>query len=488
MVFFSDRGVGKGPPPRPTAQKPVLGDKASAPPALSIGYGEDQPQELRSIPPDMVQARGSTFPNITPHGIAPGTGTTPFPNQRMPQLAHLPMAPPQFPFQAALPRSITSVPMPIYPNNASPMIPQTYIPAPWHGPPNVPFPVSTGYSVPLQVGHSGITPSSNQNIPPGAQYPRFPPQAMESRGPGVPFPLPNQPSVHPGQVQPPVSLQNQSLSGPNNVYFTPLVQHTQAQPGISGQLPPNQFHPGQFPQNLPNAYMGPLPPSVPSSQPQPKPRSSWNGTKQTTDFQPTPQVSFSQNGQMPLAQHSVTYSQMLPGAPVLQGMMYCQPGAAQTQVPPSSNVMAQQQTTAQNNPMFPPGNPAQNTNSSSLGLDHVPVMDKPNPGTLSGILKPSPAAPLHQNQNSLGDLLKPLSPENASAVPESKEPLQQITSQHDASSLHSQLDQLSIASKTETMRCERGAQHSTKQNNNIEHESQAGDSVMSNFDPYWTAN
>ncbi|XP_062841796.1 tyrosine-protein phosphatase non-receptor type 23b [Trichomycterus rosablanca] len=497
-----DRDVAKGPPPRPTAQKPVLGNKASAPPAASITYREDLPQELRSLPPDMAHARGSTFPNITPHGTAPlawppGTAPTPFPNQRMPQLAHLPTAPlqplvsgfgvPQQ-FQSAPPGNITPVPHQMNPNNPSQMTPQTYIPAPWQGPPSVPFPVSAGYPVPPQVGlQSATRPTvpgqpipvpggqfTNQHIPPGTQYQSFPPQigqGMMFQRPGFPFPVSNQPVVRPGQIQPPVSLQSQLLPGP------PLAQYTQSQPGLPSQQvplpgqertqpPPNQFHPGQFPQNLPHAYMGPVLPSVPSSQPQPKPRSSWNQT--------TPQVSFSQNPQVPLAQHSTNYPQMLPGAAVPQGSMYFQPGAAQTQVlhPATQNGMAQQQTTAQTNPMIPPGNPPQNIHSSSSGLGHVPVMDNPNPLTLTGILTPSPA----------GDLLKSSSTENAPGVTQSEETLKQMSQQDASHLLRDQLDQLSIASN-ETLKCESGEKNSTKQNGQ---ESQTGDSVISDFDPFWT--
>lgn len=223
------------PPPRPTSQKPGLGNNTPGPQSgtstmktyvSSFSLRQDVSQELHSLPQEMAITRGPPHPDIGPHGPAPltlppGATNPPFLNQpqltppqpvghMQPPLVH--SVPQQF--QPGPCRGIIPVPPQINPQHASQMLHQGYIPAPW------------------------------------------------------------QKSTSVTKSQPPVPLQSQSQSIPTTVYWPTLGAHTQTQPGLPVQpgllpvslspfpgeakvqpFPPslvNQFHPAQPTQNLPN--------------------------------------------------------------------------------------------------------------------------------------------------------------------------------------------------------------------------------------------
>lgn len=504
--------VAKVPPPRPTAQKPVLGNSTPRPQSgtssmeasvPSFTPGQHVPQNLHNLPPDMALARGPPLPNFGPHGPTPLTwppvaASAPFSNQGTPQLTPTKQPPygqvsgvlqpsgyvvPQQ-FQPGPSGGITPVPPQIHPSQ---MPHQGYIPAPWQRPPSVPFPiVSANYTMPPEMGHSAARPglpghvlmsggqgqhmqsgmpqsSSAQQVTPGTQYQGFPPQpapGIISQAPRVAFFGQSQPSSHPGQFQPPVPPQSQSQSIPTTAYWPALGAQSQpglpVQPGLLSvtqaslpgeakvqQFPPgpvNQFHPGQTPQNQPQAHMGHVLPSVPYSQP----GALQNANKPTPLSQTTTQVPFSQNIPMPFA-----YQSCNPGLP--QGAIF-QGGTPHSQAQPLPAQNMCQQPTTQFSPMFQTGNPLQiqhvpPQNNSSSGPSTVPVMDNPNPPALAGILTPSPAPPLSNPQP--GSVLKPSSSEN-------KEGFQQINPSRGAvnpDSIQDRMDKLSIASQQEASDC-----------------------------------
>lgn len=495
------------PPPRPTAQKPVFGNKTPGPQSgtasmeasvSSFSLGQDVPQKLHSLPPDMALARGPPLPNTGPHGPIPltwppGAASPPFSNQGTPQYTPTkqppygqvsgvpqPMVPIQHPssyivpqqFQPGPSRGMTPVLPQINPQNTSQVPHQGYIPAPWQKSPSIPFPVvSANYTMPPEMGQSAARPglpgpvlmcggqgqymqpsmpqsSSAQQVTPGTPYQGFPQQpghGITSQAPRVAFFGQNQPSSHPGQFQPPVPPQSQSPVPPQSqaqpipttAYWPILGAHTQSQPGLPIQpgllsvtqaslpgeakvqpFPPgpvNQFQARQSTQNHPQAHMGHVLPSIPSSQPQQMPGSFQNTNKQTPLSQPTTQVPFSQNLPMPFGYQSSDHSHMPQRIALPEGNMYFQGGTPHSQAQPLPSQNMSQQPTTQFSPMFQTGNPLQNQNippqnNSSSGPITVPVMDNPNPPALAGILTPSPAHPLPYNQTR--PVLKPSSSEN----------------------------------------------------------------------------
>ncbi|XP_072532592.1 tyrosine-protein phosphatase non-receptor type 23b [Salminus brasiliensis] len=498
-IALLEKQVGKGPPARPTAQKPVLGNKVpssgSGPSSLeAVGPSaipfsrEDLPLELRSFPPDLASAGGSALPNIPNHSAVPLSwppgaapfAPNPFPNQRTPQLSHVsqahfgqapgipPSAAPLQPpgsgyilpqqFQPGAPRG--STPVPSNPQNTSQMPPQGYMPAPWQQAPSAPFPVVPGgytglpqqtgpqsaprpnvpgHQVPMPGGHfpqqmqTGLPQTTSaQQIPPGSQYPvPHPRQSRSSQIPTAAFPGQNQPPIHPGQLQPMMPGQGQPQQGPAPLYWPSMAPQTQSQPGLPAQPvlqpqraalpvqaqgqphsgPVNQFFPGQPPQNQPQVPMSHVPPFFPAVQSQQMPGSFQNPNKQAPVPQTTPQ-----NPQMPYIYHPSNHHQMPPG-PV-------PPNSAQAGPPHTHYVMGQPSVTTQFNPMFQqPVRPPQTQNLQPQNIPSssgpvVPVMDNPNPPALAGILTPSPAQPLPQNQAIPGNVLTPSSTGNASSVPQ----------------------------------------------------------------------
>lgn len=527
------REVAKVPPPRPTAQKPVLGNKTPGPQTgtssmeasvSSFSLGQDVPQKLHTLPPAMALARGPPLPNTGPHGPTPltwppGAARPPFSNQGMPQYTPTkqppygqvsgvpqPMVPIQPPSSYAVPqqfqpgpsRGMTPVPPQINPQNTSQVPHQGYIPAPWQKSPNVPFPiVSANYPMSPEMGQPAARPglpghvlmcggqgqymqpsmpqsSSAQQVTPGTQYQGFPQQpghGITSQAPRVAFLGQNQPSSHPGQFQPPVPPQSHSQPIPTTAYWPQSQPGLPTQPGLlsvtqtslPGEAkvqpfspgPVNQFHPGQSTQNQPQAQMGHVLPSIPSSQPQQVPGSFQNTNKQTPISQPTTQVPFSQNPLMPFTYHSSDNSPMPQRIALPGGNMYFQGGTPHSQAQPLPAQNMSQQPTTPFSPMFQAVNPLQNQNippqnTLSSGPITVPVMDNPNPPALTGILTPSPAHPLPCNQT--GPVLKPSSSENSFNIALNKEGFQQINPSHGAMNhgcIQDKMDKLSIGSQGE---------------------------------------
>lgn len=468
MVFlsYSYREVARGPPARPSAQKPVLSAKApssgcgpssleaAGPSVIPCRLG-DLPQELRSLPPDMALAGGSAFPNIRPYGAVPLTwppgavpfAPTPFPNQRMPQLAHYnygqatgvlpPTAPPQGPRSGHILPSRGGTPVPPNPQNTFQMPPQGYMPAPWQQAPSSTVPSQIGpqavarpslprHQTPMPSGQfphpvgqqmqTGLPQSASApQIPPGIQYSAPQPgQGLSSQTPVAAFSGQIQQPIHPGQFRPMMAGQGQPQPSPTHYNWPPQTQSQTGlpvQPGPQSQrapLPvqaqgqphfgsPNQIYPGQLPQNQPLTHMSHILPPFPSSQPQQMPGSFLNTNQQAGAPQTTTQIPFSQNAPMPFTYNPSNQPQIPPGS----ALPYNVPAGA----PHNQHGMGQQPVNTQFNPMFQPVRP-QNQNlsqtipSSSSG-PAVPVMDNPNPPAFDGILTPSPSQRLPQNQAAL---------------------------------------------------------------------------------------
>ncbi|XP_049331506.1 tyrosine-protein phosphatase non-receptor type 23b [Astyanax mexicanus] len=446
-VALLEREVGKGPPARPTAPKPVLGNKVSSsgssgpssleavgPSAMPFSC-EDLPQELRCIPPEMNAPSRGAVPLTWPPGAAPFAPNL-FPNQRMPQFnqAHFGQAPGVPPSAAPLQPSGYILPQHFQPGgtqggapvrppnlqNAPQVPPQGYMPVPWQQTPGAPYtgpprPNLPGQQVPMPVGQfpqqmPTVFPqtSSAQQIPPGTQYPV--PQPRQSRTSQIPtnaIPAQHQPPSSPGQFQPMMPGQGQPQQGPAPVYWPSMPLQTQPQPGVPVQAqgpplsgPPNQFLPGPPLQNQPQPQMGHVPPFFPPAQSQQIPGS----------FQRMP---FSQNPQIPIAYHSSIPHQMPPGAVPPSN---AQPGPPQTQ-----QFMGQPPATTQFNPMFQPVRPPQPPSTQNFYPQNIPsstgpvtqVLDNPNPPALADILTPSPAqrpgnvlnpSPMEPVQDKMGKL------------------------------------------------------------------------------------
>ncbi|XP_051527115.1 tyrosine-protein phosphatase non-receptor type 23-like [Myxocyprinus asiaticus] len=306
-VSLLEREIGKTPPPRSTGQKPVVGQKvlgsrsgpssleAVGPSLAPFGAGEDLPQELRSLPPNMNFARGTVLPNPgTPPTRPQGTSPFPpsqFPNPQFPntdlklrqQLAHhlppnlAPYGQSSGPPQPSAPLQIPGLPQqfharsaggitPVYPqvnqSTASQLPTQGYNPALWQQAHSGPIVVSGGYTVPPQMGQmpqnsirsglpgpqvslgqqmqTGIPQSSSaQPVMQGTLYQSFSPQP----GQIIPSTTPRNaytgqilPPFQPGQYQPPRPVQAQQQSDFPTSYRPVLVPHTQPQHGLPGQI------------------------------------------------------------------------------------------------------------------------------------------------------------------------------------------------------------------------------------------------------------
>ncbi|XP_016370579.1 tyrosine-protein phosphatase non-receptor type 23-like isoform X2 [Sinocyclocheilus rhinocerous] len=298
-VALLEKEIGKGPPPRPAARKPVVGQKVvghmSGPSSLesvgpSVASFEDLPQELRSLPPNLNSPRGSVLSNPVPHGGTPVSWPqgaspfppTPFPNPQFPttdpklrqQLAHhLPLAtygqpsaplqipgPPTQQFQVRPAGGIT----PVHPQvnqSTSPQVPaQGYNPALWQQAHGGPIAVTGGYSVPPQMGQ----------IPQNLIRPGLPGQPQVS--------LPNSFGQQMPTGMPQSSSVQQIIQGAPCQRFTtqprqsiPSTTPRSAFPGqILPPFPPGQVQPpmpGQAQQQsgLPSGYRPAL---LPHTQPQ----------------------------------------------------------------------------------------------------------------------------------------------------------------------------------------------------------------------------
>uniref|UniRef100_A0A8C1K2R4 Protein tyrosine phosphatase, non-receptor type 23, b n=1 Tax=Cyprinus carpio TaxID=7962 RepID=A0A8C1K2R4_CYPCA len=271
-VALLEKEIGKGPPPRPAAQKPVVGQKIvghrSGPSSLesvgpSVASFKDLPQELRSLPPNLNLPRVPVVSNPIPHGATPVSwpqGANPFlptqfSNPQFPttdpklrqQLAHhlpqvpygQPSAPQQIPgspqqFQVRPAGGIT----PVHPQvnqSSTPQVPaHGYNPALWQQ--GGPIAVTGGYSVPPQMGQ----------IPQSSFRPGLPGQPQVS--------LPNSLGQQMPTGMPQSSSVQQIIQGAPSQNFTnqpsQSIPSTTPRSAFPGQiLPP--FPPGQVQPPMP---------------------------------------------------------------------------------------------------------------------------------------------------------------------------------------------------------------------------------------------
>ncbi|XP_068180543.1 tyrosine-protein phosphatase non-receptor type 23 [Antennarius striatus] len=323
----------KKPPARPTAAKPSLKPKASDVDsacssledqelaqlsAAILALGGDLPEELRSLPPDIPSFPTSAAHLPGPEAFAPpsvnlgGSSSLPWPgapaagvprfpaNLPPPELlariaqfptsgglaaqgplpqGPLPQIPPQFPPPAAVSGYRPPTPQTLRPVAPAPVRPSTttvdsiqapipsYTPTPQHP---VPPAVSTGYTVPPQLG----------------AYPHFIPR------PGMPF--------HTSASQP--QQQKQPQQYPQSV-GQPLTQRYQPGPrAVSGPPPPHQTQ-----QGYPHGYMPPQPGVPPQYQ------QAFPGHLQQNGYQPPPQIP--QGYQTPQGYVPQQHPQMMPRPP-----------------------------------------------------------------------------------------------------------------------------------------------------------------------------
>ncbi|XP_067267460.1 tyrosine-protein phosphatase non-receptor type 23b isoform X1 [Chanodichthys erythropterus] len=464
-VALLEKEIGKGPPPRPAARKPVVGQKVvgsrTGPSSLesigpSVASFEDLPQELRSLPPNLNLPRGPVFPNPVPHGGSPFPPAR-FPNPQFPttdpkqQLSHnlpqnqapygqsfapmqIPGMPPQQ-FQGRSSGGITHVHPQVNQSNTPQVPSQGYNPALWQQAHSGPIAVTGGYSVPPQMGQipqnsirpglpgqpqvslpnslgqqmpTGMTQSSSvQQIIQGTQCQSFttqPRQSIPSTTPRSAFPGQILPPFPPGQVQAPMLGQTQQQPGLPSGYRPTLGPQIQPQHGLPSQLShPQQFHPGQLPQNRPQPYMGYT--SFSSLQPQqiPAPQQVHPGS------QIFPQAPLSQNSQIPFGAHPHSQPQMPTGAVPPQSNMYSfapthmgQQHMGQQTIPPQFNTMF---NGPGGQPMYTPGQSRilgpQNVSHQSSGQAAAAVMDNPVPPSLASTLIPTPSPVQVSSQNQI---------------------------------------------------------------------------------------
>ncbi|RXN26323.1 tyrosine- phosphatase non-receptor type 23-like protein [Labeo rohita] len=405
-VTLLEKEIGKVPPPRPAAQKPVIGQKVISGPS-SV---EDLPQELQSLPPNLNLPRGPVLSSSVPHSGPPVSWPqraspfppTQFPNPQFPtadpklrqQLAHhLPQAPygqPSAPMQipGTPPQQFQVRPHPQVNQLTNPQVPaQGYNPALWQQPHGGPV-ATGGYSVPPQMGQipqNSIRPglpgqpqvslanSFGQQMPtgmpqsssvqqiiqgtPSQSFTNQPRQSIPSATPRSAFPGQILPPFPPGQVQPPMPGQTHQQPGLPSGYRPALLPHTQPQFGPPGQLtvshPQGALIPGQAQAQPQSTQFHPG--QLPQNRPQPN-----------IGYAPTSFPS-SQPQQIPPPHQVHPGSQMFPQAPLSQNSQVSfgprplsQPGA----VPPQSNIysfaathmaqqpMGQQTIPSQFNTMF----------------------------------------------------------------------------------------------------------------------------------------
>lgn len=447
------------PPPRPAARKPVVGQKVvgsrTGPSSLesvgpSVASFEDFPQELRSLPPNLNLPRGPVLPNPVPHGGSPFPPTR-FPNPQFPttdpkqQLSHnfpqnqapygqpfAPMQIPGMPPQQFQVRSSGGITHPQVNQSNIPQVPsQGYNPALWQQAQGGPVAVTGGYSMPPQMGQipqNSIRPglpgqpqvslpnsigqqmptvmtqsSSVQQIIQGTQCQSFTTQPRQTT-PRSAFPGQILPPFPPGQVQAPMPGQTQQQPGLPSGYRPSLGPQIQPQHGLPSQLShPQQFHPGQLPQNRPQPYMGYT--SFSSLQPQqiPAPQQVHPGS------QIFPQAPLSQNSQIPFGARPHSQPQMPTGSVPPQSNMYSfapthmgqQPMGQQT-IPPQFNTMF---NGPGGQPMYTPGQSQilgpQNVAHQSSGQAAAAVMDNPVPPSLASTLIPTPSPVQVSSQNQI---------------------------------------------------------------------------------------
>ncbi|KAF4100539.1 tyrosine-protein phosphatase non-receptor type 23b [Onychostoma macrolepis] len=452
-VALVEKEIGKGQPPRPAAQKPVVGQKVvgrrSGPSSLqsvgpSVASFEDLPQELRSLPPNLNLPRFPVVSNPNPHGGTPVSwlqGPNPFPPTQFPnpqfpttdpklrqQLAHhlpqvpygQPSAPLQIPgpspqqFQVRPAGGITPVHPQVNQSTTPQMLAQGYNPALWQQG----GPITGGYSVPPQMGQipqNSIRPglpgqpqvslpnsqgqqmptgmpqySSVQQIIQGAPCQNFTTQPRQS----IPSTTPR--SAFPGQILPPF---------PPGQVQPPMPGQAQQQSGL-----PSGYRPALLPHTQPQ--LGP-PGQLTVSHPQGalisgqvQPQSTLSNqfhpgqlpqNRPYMGYAATPFPS-SQPQQIPAPHQVHPGSHVLPQAPLSQNSQvpFGPRPLSQSQmqpgaIPPQSNVYSFAPTHMGQQTIPSQFNTMFNVAHLSSGQAVAPVMDNPVPPSLGSTLIPTPS-------------------------------------------------------------------------------------------------
>ncbi|KAM7122547.1 LOW QUALITY PROTEIN: tyrosine-protein phosphatase non-receptor type 23 [Ciconia maguari] len=289
-----EKEMKKQPPPRPTAPKPALQkkppeleagapDAGSLPPLGSLVLSE-LPEELRSLPPDVLAGHLARLPPpalatlaLNP-GLAPGLrppGPEPFlPAARLASAPLQPFAPARFPAPPALPghyrlpAAPTSAPGPFPPGGGAPVqllqpsAPQRPGPPPCSAPATAPqlFPAAPLLRGPVQPGYAGAHALPPRSSPQHGPLPGSAPAPAASYGLGQPgVPALGPPALGPAPVgaQPPAGGPEPALGARP---ATTTVDSVQAP--ISSCAAPLRL-PGQGPAVPPGPFLAPQRPGEP---------------------------------------------------------------------------------------------------------------------------------------------------------------------------------------------------------------------------------
>ncbi|XP_056335903.1 tyrosine-protein phosphatase non-receptor type 23b [Danio aesculapii] len=451
-VALLEREIGKGSPSRPTAQKPVVGQKVVGPRpgssslesvSPSIASFKNHPLELQSLPLNLNLPQGAQGTNQFPSAPFLNQITITDPKLRQQGARHLPQN--LVPYgQPATPVQTPGLPpqqFQVRPAAGIPQLPaQEYNPAIWQHTHGGHIAATGRYSVPPQMGQihqnsirstlpgqpqaslpnslgqpilTGMPQSSSVQQIGSQSFTPQPIQSISSTTQRGAFPGQILPPFSPLQVQPIMPGQTQQQSGLPSGYQPMLLPQTQPQLGTSGQLTAsqpqgalisgqtqphsnlsNQTHPGQLPQNRPQQYMGYPTTSFPSSQPL-----QISAPQQIHPrSQLFPQAPLSQNSQVPYGPRQLGQPQMPLGAIPPQNMYAFAPThigqqpMGQQPVPPQFNAMF---NGSGRQPMHTPGQgqllgPQQLAYPPS-GQTVVAVMDNPVPPSLANTLIPTPS-------------------------------------------------------------------------------------------------
>ncbi|XP_061838813.1 tyrosine-protein phosphatase non-receptor type 23 [Nerophis lumbriciformis] len=331
----------KKPPARPTAAKPYLkpksrdGDSACSSlddPELAqlnaaiLALGHDQPEELRSLPPNIPSLHTPRLPGpeafLPPGANLGGSGSLPWPGSSTPGLPRFPanLPPPellariaQFPTSGvvAAPGPLACRHVPQMPSQLPTQVP--YRPPAHHVPQVCPTPVrpSTTTVDSIQAPIPSYTPTPQHPLPSTAYpvhpqmgaYPQFVPQT------GAPILTHQQQKPVQQPYPPPVGqpLPPGYQAGPRPLAAHHLPLHTYSH----GYLPPQSRAPPQYPQTFPGHMH-----------------------QQQNGYQALPQIH--QGYQTPQTYAPQQLSQVMPGSmpPPSQGLMPAQ--SAPLQLPPTS--------------------------------------------------------------------------------------------------------------------------------------------------------
>ncbi|XP_074938115.1 tyrosine-protein phosphatase non-receptor type 23 isoform X2 [Phalacrocorax aristotelis] len=274
-----EKEMKKQPPPRPTAPKPALQRKALELDAAGLDAGDlplplsslvlsELPEELRSLPPDVLAGHLARLPpaTLTALTLTPAAGLRPpepfLPAARLASAPLQPFAPTHFPAPPALPGHYRLPPVPTVlptfpPGGGSaaqllqPPAPQVAGPPPSSAPTAAPqlFPAAPLTRGPVQPGYVGSPTLPPCSSPQHSPLPGSAPAASYGLGqPGVPTAgLPRPPALGPAPMRGP-----EPAPGPQPA--TTTVDSIQA-PISSCAVPPR----------LPGPFLAPQRPGLPAS-------------------------------------------------------------------------------------------------------------------------------------------------------------------------------------------------------------------------------